>query len=464
MAETYTPSIYTTGGENKRTVDFTLELREWVQRFKNTGILFYDTINDLRTITAHNTDMVAGVYENVGIYCYDETSLVTDDGEFYIKPNNIDSVNAGRWVLKAKLSGQDVWFYTDETAFPSTGNANYLYIDKSNGKIFRWLESTQTYVGVQVSYSLDSGKLEGQLPTYYKTVTQVTQLPTIGLETTIYELLEVDGDKEAYSLWQYYNSAWHRVAGQEHEQSDLSETDSESLAFVKNKTTTYITEGTNLYFTNQRAIDAVSPIIPTSTSDLFNDSNFVSDADYVHTDNNFTDAEQSKLNGIEAGAEVNVNADWDAISGDAQILNKPNIPVIDPNTVIDADYVHTDNNYTDADAQVVANTSGINTGDEVHVGTDEPTGSEELWVDTDEEGFEVYTKTEIDLIIENLDTSIDRRHDFQTNTSYCGTAQSGTLESATTWTLTKIVVAENGTTTTTHATDSWTNHLTANYI
>lgn len=31
----------------------------------------------------------------------------------------------------------------------------------------------------------------------------------------------------------------------------------------------------------------------------------------------------SKLDGIEAGAEVNVNADWNASSGDAQILNKP---------------------------------------------------------------------------------------------------------------------------------------------
>ena len=36
--------------------------------------------------------------------------------------------------------------------------------------------------------------------------------------------------------------------------------------------------------------------------------------------------EKNKLAGIAAGAEVNVNADWNAISGDAQILNKPTIP------------------------------------------------------------------------------------------------------------------------------------------
>jgi len=39
--------------------------------------------------------------------------------------------------------------------------------------------------------------------------------------------------------------------------------------------------------------------------------------------NAFTDAEKTKLSGIAAGAEVNVNADWNAVSGDAQILNKP---------------------------------------------------------------------------------------------------------------------------------------------
>ena len=42
--------------------------------------------------------------------------------------------------------------------------------------------------------------------------------------------------------------------------------------------------------------------------------------------NDFTDDLESKLAGIAAGAEVNVNADWNASSGDAQILNKPTIP------------------------------------------------------------------------------------------------------------------------------------------
>jgi hypothetical protein len=46
----------------------------------------------------------------------------------------------------------------------------------------------------------------------------------------------------------------------------------------------------------------------------------------------YTTAEKSKLAGIQAGAEVNVNADWNAFSGDAQILNKPSIPAAQVNS------------------------------------------------------------------------------------------------------------------------------------
>ena len=71
-----------------------------------------------------------------------------------------------------------------------------------------------------------------------------------------------------------------------------------------------------------------TPSIPTKTSDLTNDSDFVSDANYVHTDNNFTTTLKNKLNGIATGAEVNVQSDWNITdtSSDAFIKNKPSIP------------------------------------------------------------------------------------------------------------------------------------------
>ena len=39
----------------------------------------------------------------------------------------------------------------------------------------------------------------------------------------------------------------------------------------------------------------------------------------------FLPAEKTKLAGIAEGAEVNVQSDWNAVSGDAQILNKPTL-------------------------------------------------------------------------------------------------------------------------------------------
>ena len=50
----------------------------------------------------------------------------------------------------------------------------------------------------------------------------------------------------------------------------------------------------------------IKALVPTKTSDLTNDSNFVADSSYVHTDNNLTNTLKSKLDGIAAGAQVNV--------------------------------------------------------------------------------------------------------------------------------------------------------------
>ncbi|MHA7109232.1 hypothetical protein ACRTDU_03850 [Sunxiuqinia elliptica] len=54
------------------------------------------------------------------------------------------------------------------------------------------------------------------------------------------------------------------------------------------------------------------------------------------TNKAYTATEKTKLAGISSGAEVNVNADWNASSGDAQILNKPTLST-----------VATSGNYTD---------------------------------------------------------------------------------------------------------------------
>lgn len=88
------------------------------------------------------------------------------------------------------------------------------------------------------------------------------------------------------------------------------------------------TDLANVAFSGAYADITGTPYVPTKTSDLTNDSDFVSDANYVHTDNNFTTALKNKLDGIATGAEVNVQSDWDVAdtSSDAFIKNKPAIP------------------------------------------------------------------------------------------------------------------------------------------
>ena len=115
--------------------------------------------------------------------------------------------------------------------------------------------------------------------------------------------------------------------------------------------------------------------IPTTTSQLTNDSNFAVDSNYIHTDNNFTTILKDKLDGVASGAEVNVQSDWNVTdtSSDAFIKNKPSIPastsdlVNDSNFVSDANYVHTDNNLTNA---LTTKLNGIAEGAEVNVQSD----------------------------------------------------------------------------------------------
>ena len=98
-------------------------------------------------------------------------------------------------------------------------------------------------------------------------------------------------------------------------QADWNETDTESDAYIKNKPE--IPSGQTQADWNES--DSSKPSYIKNKP-----QNLVQDANYVHTDENFTSGLHTKLDGIEAGAQVNVKPDWDAAAGsDAEILNKP---------------------------------------------------------------------------------------------------------------------------------------------
>lgn len=74
---------------------------------------------------------------------------------------------------------------------------------------------------------------------------------------------------------------------------------------------------------------AVDVTVPTNTSDLTNDSNFVVDSSYVHTDNNLTTTLKNKLDNIASGAEVNA-INTIKVNGTAQTITSKAVDITVP--------------------------------------------------------------------------------------------------------------------------------------
>ena len=78
---------------------------------------------------------------------------------------------------------------------------------------------------------------------------------------------------------------------------------------------------------------------PTDVTDLAqHNATELSDISNAGSGSIITDTERNKLTGIASNAEVNVNADWNATSGDAQILNKPALAPSNAEQNVQADW------------------------------------------------------------------------------------------------------------------------------
>lgn len=149
-----------------------------------------------------------------------------------------------------------------------------------------------------------------------------------------------------------------KVSGKGLSTNDYTTTEKNKLSGISTGAQVNVIEsvkrnGTALTITNK----AVDISVPTKLSDLTNDGNFVTDANYVHTDNNYTSTEKTKLSGIASGAQVNVietikkNGTALTVTSKAVDITVPTAIsdlTNDGNFVADADYTHTDNNFTDA--------------------------------------------------------------------------------------------------------------------
>ena len=195
-------------------------------------------------------------------------------------------------------------------------------------------------------------------------VTKLTALPTnadltTALNNKVDKVIGKQLSTEDYTTGEKQKLAGIASGAEVNVQSDWNVTDTNSDAFIKNKPENLVQDasyvhtdnnyttaeknklsgiatsaqvnvlegvqvnGTDLTITNKK----VNVTVPTKTSQLTNDDNVVKDASYVHTDNNYTSTEKSKLSGIEESAQVN-KIEHITLSGTEQtITNKTvNLP------------------------------------------------------------------------------------------------------------------------------------------
>ena len=256
--------------------------------------------------------------------------------------------------------------------------------------------------------------------TYDETVTKVDQIIAKGGEPNVIETVKVNGTALTPDAEKAVNidlSGYAKTTDLPTKVSDLTN-DGDGTTGSKFATEAYVNtnggkidkikvNGTEQTITNK----AVDITVPTKTSDLTNDSNFVADASYVHTDNNYTTAEKNKLSGIASGAQVN-KIESIKVNGKAQTITSKavNITVPTNNNQLTngagyqtASEVQTAINsaisgITGIDFQVVTSLPATGTKGVIYLVSNSGTGTniydEYIWV-TDR--FEKIGTTEIDL-------------------------------------------------------------------
>lgn len=124
--------LYDVGGEQKETVPFTKELRQWQQSFINIGGRALNTLADIRSLTKHIAGQVMICFENNGVYQY-QNIIIDDDGETILMPDNVFVENAGRWVLRVKLDTTSFNLWSTLKYGTALSEDQTIYVDYING-------------------------------------------------------------------------------------------------------------------------------------------------------------------------------------------------------------------------------------------------------------------------------------------------------------------------------------------
>lgn len=187
----------------------------------------------------------------------------------------------------------DVLEYSEKSKFPTTGETGKIYVDTSTNLTYRW--SGSAYAEISPSLALgetSSTAYRGDRGKIAYDHSQTTHAPS-NAQANIIETIKVNGTALMPS----------------------SKAVNITVPSVGNGTITITQNGTTkgTFTTNQSG----------NTTIELTDNNTTYSAATASAAGLMSASDKSKLDGIAAGAEVNVQSDWNATSGDAFIKNKP---------------------------------------------------------------------------------------------------------------------------------------------
>ena len=267
------------------------------------------------------TNVTAGLVAATSISASDKTTILSNIGAGS-GSGAVDSVNGATGVVVLDTDdvaeGTSNLYYTDARADARVNLQTGSNLDLSSKSTTNLSEGTNLYytdARVSANSSVAANTAKTTFPGFGTSAGTALEGDTALLQLGASSTTALAGDTTTIS------SSQSTKLGNIEANADVTDATNVTAALVAatgissgDKTTILSNIGAG-----SGAVDSVNGATGTVVLDADN-------IDDTSTTHKFTTAANlTKLSGIEAGAEVNVNADWNAGSGDAQILNKPTL-------------------------------------------------------------------------------------------------------------------------------------------
>ena len=353
------------------------------------GYAYYDTTNhrisfsySSNSAELYNIDcssfIVDGMIDNVSIEQYSEAEQAANGTSYLFINFNTAAEEGGHTDIKIPL--QNIFdpnnYYTKSeidttlsTTYLTKADAGTTYLSKEDAAstYLTKADAGNTYVAKETGKGLSEANF---------TATEKTKLSGIaeGAQVNVIESVSVDGTAlpiTAKGVNIDLSGKVDKVEGKGLSEADFTSTEKTKLAGIAEGAQVNVIESVKVNGTAQTVTNkAVDITVPTKLTDLTNDGNFVTDTNYVHTDNNYTTDEKTKLNGIQAGAQVNtiesVKVNGTALTPDANKavnITVPEVPEIEFSSnskPADAgDYTYVANVFSATEHEITVSYTGV---------------------------------------------------------------------------------------------------------